>query len=169
MSAIRCPTCGFENLLGSDVCDNCGSELAGHDTPQSPTTFRGQLLGEHLDALGIGAPETIDATADVNEAIRRMHDKAVDCVLVTEDGRLVGIFTDRDAVLKVAGLARRDRPIEALMTRDPVVLRHDETIAVAINKMAVGGFRHIPIVEDGRPMGVVTARDVFRHLVESLG
>jgi signal-transduction protein with cAMP-binding, CBS, and nucleotidyltransferase domain len=169
MPAIRCPTCGFENLLGSDVCDNCGSDLAGHDTPQSPTTFRGQLLGEHLDALGIAAAETIEAAADVNEAIGRMHDKSIDCVLVIEDGRLVGIFTDRDAVLKVAGLERQARPIATLMTRDPVVLRHDETIAVAINKMAVGGFRHIPIVEDGRPTGVVTARDVFRHLVESLG
>ena len=88
---------------------------------------------------------------------------------MTEGDRLVGIFTDRDAVLKVAGLERQARPIATLMTRDPVVLRHDETIAVAINKMAVGGFRHIPIVEDGRPTGVVTARDVFRHLVESLG
>jgi signal-transduction protein with cAMP-binding, CBS, and nucleotidyltransferase domain len=166
---MRCPTCGFENLLGSDVCDNCGSDLAGHDTPQSPTTFRGQLLGEHLDELGIASPETIEASADVNEAIRRMHDKGIDCVLVTEGDRLVGIFTDRDAVLKVAGLERQARPIATLMTRDPVVLRHDETIAVAINKMAVGGFRHIPIVEDGRPTGVVTARDVFRHLVESLG
>lgn len=166
---MRCPTCGFENLLGSDVCDNCGSDLAGHDTPQSPTTFRGQLLGEHLDALGIVEPETIEADADVNEAIRRMHDKGIDCVLVTEGDRLVGIVTDRDAVLKVAGLEREPRPISTLMTRDPVVLRHDETIAVAINKMAVGGFRHIPIVEDGRPTGVVTARDVFRHLVESLG
>jgi signal-transduction protein with cAMP-binding, CBS, and nucleotidyltransferase domain len=166
---MRCPTCGFENLLGSDVCDNCGSDLAGHDTPQSPTTFRGQLLGEHLDALGIATPETIPATDDVNDAIRRMHDKGIDCVLVTEGDRLVGIFTDRDAVLKVAGLERQARPISALMTRDPVVLRHDETIAVAINKMAVGGFRHIPIVDDGRPTGVVTARDVFRHLVESLG
>ena len=47
------------------------------------------------------------------------------------------------------------------MTPDPVVLRHDDPIAVAIHKMAVGGFRHIPIVEDGRPTGVVTARDVF--------
>jgi signal-transduction protein with cAMP-binding, CBS, and nucleotidyltransferase domain len=166
---MRCPTCGFENLLGSDVCDNCGSDLAGHDTPQSPTTFRGQLLGEHLDELGIATPETIDATADVNEAIRRMHDKGIDCVLVTEGDRLVGIFTDRDAVLKVAGLERQARPIATLMTRDPVVLRHDETIAVAINKMAVGGFRHIPIVEDGRPTGIVTARDVFHHLAESLG
>ena len=167
--AMRCPVCGFENLLGSDVCDNCGSDLAGHDTPQSPTTFRGQLLGEHLDALGISPPETVDAATDVNEAIRRMHDKAIDCVLVTDDDRFVGIFTDRDAVLKVAGLERQARPIGDLMTHDPVVLRHDETIAVAINKMAVGGFRHIPIVEDGRPIGVVTARDVFRHLVESLG
>jgi CBS domain-containing protein len=169
MSTVRCPTCGFENLLGSDVCDNCGSDLAGHDTPQSPTTFRGQLLGEHLDALGVTTPLIVDAATDVNEAIRRMHVDGIDCVLVTDDGRFVGIFTDRDAVLKVAGLERQSRPIEALMTRDPVVLRHDETIAVAINKMAVGGFRHIPIVEGGRPTGVVTARDVFRHLVESLG
>ena len=166
---MRCPTCGFENLLGSDVCDNCGSDLAGHDTPQSPTTFRGQLLGEHLDALGIATPETIDIDGSVDEAIRRMHDKGIDCVLVTAAGRLVGIFTDRDAVVKVAGQPVGSRSIATLMTRDPVVLRHDETIAVAINKMAVGGFRHIPIVDQGRPTGVVTARDVFRHLVESLG
>jgi len=166
---MRCPTCGHENLLGSDVCDNCGSDLAGHDTPQSPTTFRGQLLGEHLDALGIAPPETLDIDASVDEAIRRMHDKGVDCILVTAAGRLVGIFTDRDAVVKVAGQPVGSRSIVTLMTRDPVVLRHDETIAVAINKMAVGGFRHIPIVDQGRPTGVVTARDVFRHLVESIG
>ena len=166
---MRCPTCGFENLLGSDICDNCGSDLAGHDTPQSATTFRGQLLGERLDQLAVATPEIVDATADVDEAIRRMHDKGIDCVLVGDDGRLVGIFTDRDAVLKVAGTKAGRQPISAVMTHDPVVLRHNETIAVALNKMAVGGFRHIPIVEDGRPTGVVTARDVFHHLAESLG
>jgi CBS domain-containing protein len=167
---MRCPTCGFENLLGSDVCDNCGSDLAGHDTPQAAISFRGQLLGEHLDALGITPPEMVEAGTNVDEAIRTMHDKGIDCVLITEGGRLVGIFTDRDAVLKVAGTPSvGSRSIGTLMTPDPVVLRHDETIAVAINKMAVGGFRHIPIVEDGRPMGVITARDVFHHLVDSLG
>jgi CBS domain-containing protein len=60
-------------------------------------------------------------------------------------------------------------PLTELMTRDPVVLRHDDTLAVAINKMAVGGFRHIPIVDGGRPTGVVSARDLFQHLAESLG
>ena len=72
-------------------------------------------------------------------------------------------------MLKVAGRPVTARPIAELMTRDPVVLRHDDTIAVAINKMAVGGFRHIPITDDGRPTGVVTARDVFRHLAATLG
>ena len=71
--------------------------------------------------------------------------------------------------MKVAGLSDGGQTVGELMTRDPVVLRHNETIAVAINKMAVGGFRHIPIVDDGRPTGVVSAKDVFRHLVESLG
>lgn len=165
---MRCPTCGFENLLGSDVCDNCGSDLAGRDTPEQAVAFRGRLLGEHLDELGPAAPEIVEASADVDVAIQRMHDKGIDCVLAVEDGRLVGIFTDRDAVLKVAGTALADRRISALMTRDPVVLRHDETLAVAINKMAVGGFRHIPIVEDGRPTGVVSARDLFRHLAQTL-
>ncbi|HEY8439244.1 MAG TPA: CBS domain-containing protein [Candidatus Limnocylindrales bacterium] len=166
---MRCPTCGFENLLGSDICDNCGSDLAGRDVPEQAVSFRGQLLGEHLDDLGIVPAEIVDADADIDVAIQRMHDKGIDCVLVVDDGRFVGIFTDRDAVLKVAGTKLPDRTIRALMTRDPVVLRHDETIAVAINKMAVGGFRHIPIVEDGRPTGVVSARDVFRHLAQSLG
>jgi len=165
---MRCPTCGFENLLGSDVCDNCGSDLAGRDVPEPAISFHGRLLGEHLDALGAAPPEIVDPAMDVDDAIRRMHDKGLDCVLVVEGGRLVGIFTDRDAVLKVAGTKSGGRPISALMTHDPVVLRHDETIAVALNKMAVGGFSHIPIVEDGRPTGIVTARDVFRHLVRSL-
>jgi CBS domain-containing protein len=98
-----------------------------------------------------------------------MHEIPVDCLLVTDGGRLVGIFTERDAVVKAAGMKLEAFDVRDFMTRDPVVLRHDETIAVAINKMAVGGFRHIPIVDDGRPVGVVAARDVFRHILRVLG
>jgi CBS domain-containing protein len=170
---MRCPACGFDNLSGSDTCDNCGADLAGRDVPEAATSFRSHLLGEHLDELleemHVGDPDVLDVTADVDEAVQVMHANGTDCVLVVDGGRLVGIFTDRDAVLKVAGQPAGPRPIAELMTRDPVVLRHDDTIAVAINKMAVGGFRHIPIVEDGRPTGVVTARDVFSHLAATLG
>ena len=87
---------------------------------------------------------------------------------MTDGGALVGIFTDRDAILKVAG-QRRERPtIGDVMTHDPVILRSGDPVAVAIHKMAVGGFRHVPIVKGGVPVGVVSARDVFRHLAAGL-
>jgi CBS domain-containing protein len=165
---MHCPVCGYENLTGTEVCDNCGADLAGHDVPQATTTFQGRLLGEHLDALGAPPPLTVGPDTPVDVAIARMHEAEADCVLVTVDDRLVGIFTDRDAVVKVAGKRLDAFHVRDFMTPDPVVLRHDDPIAIAIHKMAVGGFRHIPIIEDGRPTGVVTARDVFHHLAEML-
>ena len=159
-----CTVWGFDNLTGADVSDNCGADLAGHDIPQPATTFQGRLLGEHLDELGVAAPITVSPDTPLDVVIARMNDAGSDCVLVVSGDRLVGIFTDRDAVVKAAGKRLESFHVRDFMTVDPVVLRHDDPIAVAIHKMAVGGFRHIPIVEDGRPTGVVTARDLFHHL-----
>jgi CBS domain-containing protein len=166
---MLCPVCRHDNFEGEDYCENCGADLRTADIPQPAVDYQGRLLGEHLDDLQPAAPQTIDASADAAEAIQRMHDDGVDCVLVTERGRLVGIFTDRDAVLKVAGRPTGRVPIRDVMTPDPVVLRPDDPIAVAIHKMAVGGFRHIPIIDGSHlPTGVVTARDVFRHIAGEL-
>lgn len=166
---MLCPVCRHDNFEGEDTCENCGADLRTSDIPQEVLTYRGPLLGEDLAGLSAGAPEVVTADTSVDVAVRRMHETGVDCLLVTDGGRLVGIFTDRDAVLKVAGQNVGDRPIAELMTRDPVVLRHDDPIAVAIHKMAVGGFRHIPIVDGGHlPTGVVSAKDVFRHIAAQL-
>jgi CBS domain-containing protein len=166
--AMRCPACGFDNLIGTEICDNCGADIWGRDIPQQAPAFHQRLLGEHLHELGTPPPLTLGSATPVRDAIARMHETETDCVLVVDDDRLVGIFTDRDAVLKTAGRTLDGTTVGQLMTRDPVVLRHDDPIAVAIHKMAVGGFRHIPIVERGRPTGVVTARDVFHHLAVML-
>jgi CBS domain-containing protein len=168
VEGIRCPVCGFTNLVGADICDNCGADLFGVDVPQQAPAFKGQLLGEHLDELGSPAPITVSADTPIDVAIARMYEAETDCVLVVAGDRLIGIFTDRDAVVKAAGKRLASFHVRDFMTPDPVVLRHDDPIAVAIHKMAVGGFRHIPIVEDGRPTGVVTARDVFHHLAATL-
>ena len=166
---MRCPACGFDNLRGADTCDNCGADLAGRDIPQQAPAFQGRLLGEHLDELGAPAPVMVNPDTPLDVAIARMHETESDCVLVMSGDRLVGIFTDRDAVVKAAGRRLDLFHVRDFMTPDPVVLRHDDPIAVAIHKMAVGGFRHIPIVENGKPTGVVTARDVFHHLAKMLG
>ena len=163
-----CPACRFGNFPGDDTCANCGADLRNVDTPQQVTTFRGELLGLHLDELGAPEPNLIDIGASVEEAIGRMQSASVDCLLVTEHDALVGIFTDRDAILKVAGQPVDGLTVGDVMTHDPVILRSGDPVAVAIHKMAVGGFRHVPIVKGGVPVGVVSARDVFRHLAAGL-
>jgi len=165
---VICPICRFGNFPGDDTCANCGADLWNVDTPQGITTFRGDLLGLHLDALGAPEPHLIDVDASVDAAIERMRAENVDCLLVTRGGALVGIFTDRDAILKLAGQPTAKRTIGEVMTHDPVILRSGDPVAVAIHKMAVGGFRHVPIVKGGVPVGVVSARDVFRHLAADL-
>lgn len=164
-----CPVCRFGNFPGDDTCANCGADLWNVDTPQSVTSFRGKLLGMHLDELGAPEPHVIEVGASVDDALGRMRSEGVDCLLVTDRGALVGIFTDRDAILKVAGRPTTGRTMGDVMTRDPVILRTGDPVAVAIHKMAVGGFRHVPIVKGGVPVGVVSARDVFRHLAADLG
>ncbi len=164
---MHCPVCGFDNLTGAEVCDNCGTELGGHDKPEPALSFQGRLLGEHLDDLGAPPPIEVGPDLPADAAITMMRESGTDCLLVVVDDRLVGIFTDRDAVVKAADTGLDAFRVGDYMTADPVVLRHDDPIALAIHKMAVGGFRHIPIVKDGRPTGVVTARDVFHHLAET--
>jgi signal-transduction protein with cAMP-binding, CBS, and nucleotidyltransferase domain len=166
---MLCPSCRFDNFEGDENCGNCGADLAPNDAPESAIEYRDTVLGDHLDALGIGSFEAVEPTLGVADAIRQMHAAGTDCLLVCHEGRLVGIFTDRDAVVKAADKRLQLFHVGDFMTPDPVVLRHEDTLAIAIHKMAVGGFRHIPIVEDGRPIGVVAAADLFRHLVSSLG
>ncbi|HYL40717.1 MAG TPA: CBS domain-containing protein [Candidatus Binatus sp.] len=163
-----CPVCQWQNFLGEDTCENCGADLSQADTPEATSSFHGQLLGMRLDKLGAPRPVTADAETSAGEAIERMRRDGVDCLLVIEGGALVGIFTDRDAVLKVGTTAGDPRPLREVMTPDPVVLRHDDPVAVAIHKMAIGGFRHVPVLDDGTPIAVVSAKDVFRHLAAGL-
>jgi len=166
---MLCPVCRHDNFEGEDTCENCGADLRSSDIPQPAIAYRGPLLGEHLSDLGFTAPALVEAATPASDAIRRMHEEEIDCLLVMADDRLVGIFTDRDAVLKAAGRDLAAYDVRDLMTRDPVVLRAGDTIAIAIHKMAVGGFRHIPIIDGSRPLGVVSAKDVFRHVAERLG
>ena len=160
-----CPSCGFANIQGSDECENCGADLTTSDVPSPGTAFEARLVREHLDAVGAAAPIVVSPA----EAIRKMQEARNGCVVVVSDGRLVGVFTERDALMKVAGRSLDGLTVGEVMTADPVVLRPDDSAAVGIHKMTVGGFRHIPLVDDGRPLGVATARDLLRHVEHLLG
>jgi CBS domain-containing protein len=167
MRYIVCRFCGYENPTGGDACENCGAEFS-EGMPEAPATFEGRLLGTRLGALPGTRPLWLDAGTGALAAVERMKADGVDFVLVGDARAPLGIFTDRDAMLKLPGRTGSAPTLRELMTRDPVVLRADDTVAVGIHKMAVGGFRHLPLADERGVTMVIAARDVFRHLATRL-
>ena len=162
-----CPVCGHDNIQGLDTCENCGSDLRTSDIPHPGEDLEGRLVHEDLAAVA-KAPVTLSADVGVEDAIRTMQERGLEAVLVMEGPDVVGIFTERDALLKVAGAPIEGRVLRDVMTADPVVLRRRDSIAVAIHKMAVGGFRHIPLVDGSDGTGMVSSRDLFGHILRAL-
>ena len=103
------------------------------------------------------------ATMRVRDAAIRMADARVGAILIVEDGRVAGIFTERDLLNRV--IARRldpdATPLAEVMTREPQTLAPDMPLAHALVMMYEGCYRHVPVVENGRPVGMVSARDAL--------
>jgi CBS domain-containing protein len=107
-------------------------------------------------------PRTVEPGDTVVDAAREMRDGDVGDVLVTENGRLVGIVTDRDIAVRVVAEARDPQATRVgdVCTPDPVTLTVDQTVEDAIRLVSDHDVRRIPVVEDGRPAGVVTIGDL---------
>ena len=107
-------------------------------------------------------PITLDQAVGVTEACDRMRDSRAGAVLVTDSsGALVGIFTGRDAVCRVLA-QRRDAAATSLaqaMTPNPKTMSPDQTTIDALRIMRDGGFRHVPLLKDGRIAGLVSRAD----------
>jgi len=106
-------------------------------------------------------------TAAPDESVRNiaklMARKKVSAAVVVEDRRLVGIFTERDAVFRVIarGLDPDRTRLEDVMTKAPKSIAPDESFGYALLVMHENGFRHLPVVEDGVPIGIVSSRNAI--------
>lgn len=103
---------------------------------------------------------TAPPQTSVRDAARLMARKKVGAVMVVEDKRLVGIFTERDAVFRVVARGRdaQATPLAEVMTPAPHTMTPDELFGHALLVMHENGFRHMPIVENGEPVGIVSSR-----------
>ena len=133
------------------------------------TTVRGALdarmLREPIRLLNPRSPLAVAPSATLRDAVAIMREHHVGCVLVVEHGRLVGILTERDLLLKMER-ADLDEPVTRLMTRDPETLEPSDPIVWALNRMSVGGYRHVPLVNDaGRPVGILAVMDIVHYVV----
>ncbi len=138
------------------------------DAYEDEQRIRGALLTTALKQLDLRDWVQVDASATVVDAVNAMNDRHRGVVLVMKQGRLAGIFTERDVLTKVAFHPEaRSKNVQSAMTPDPETLGPEDSVAVALNRMSVGGYRHIPIVDgEGRPQGVVGVRDIVDFIVE---
>jgi CBS domain-containing protein len=95
------------------------------------------------------------------DAAHRMADRRVGAILVVEDDRLAGILTERD-VLRAAGRGNVEGTVAEWMTAEPDTVAPDATIGMAAAMMVHGGYRHVPVVDGGKLVGIVSIRDLLR-------
>ena len=137
------------------------------DAYEDMNSVREGALETPLSEIMVHDPLTVDADSTVVAAVNVMNEKHTGCVLVQRDGKLVGIFTERDVLRKVIFRdGNRNWKVESVMTPNPETLPPTASVAYALNKMSVDGYRHIPIVEGGKPVGVVSVKDIIQFVVE---
>jgi CBS domain-containing protein len=119
----------------------------------------------------IEGQEIVTSTADttVSDAARLMREKHIGAVVVVENGQVAGIFTERDALFRVVAEGRdvKSTRLADVMTRNPQTVNPEQPFSVALQMMYGGKYRHVPVVEDGRPVGIISARDALGPELEA--
>lgn len=165
---MRCPFCGAENILGVDLCESCGADLAGLDLPEAGRGFSGRLMSDRLDRIPFVTPLVARPGDTVAGAVEQMRHGRHGCVLVKDGAKLVGIFTERDLLSRVLrpGLDPRVTPVAEVMTPKPRTLAPDDPPAFAIHRMVVSGLRHLPITQGDHLLGFISVRNLLRYITQ---
>jgi CBS domain-containing protein len=129
--------------------------------------FQLNLHTESIEHAKPAVPVAVEPLTSVRQVLGLMRDRSTGSVLVCQEKRLLGIFTERDALKLLASGSCLDVPIREVMTPNPTTLRADDTVATAIRKMSFGTFRRLPIVDSsGRVVGILRASQIVRYMVE---
>jgi CBS domain-containing protein len=119
-----------------------------------------------VEDLMAGDLLTVEPGTSVTTAVRSMDERRVGAVLVLDGDRLVGVFTERDVLRAVANGLSDDATVADWMTRGPETIESEDTAEHAAVLMIHGGFRHLPVVDAGRVVGILSIRDLMRSVLD---
>ena len=168
-TGLFCPYCGEENLLGADVCVGCQQSLTRLEGIIPTTKVRETLMKNKLADIEGKPPISVSEEATVIEAVRTMRRERVGCLLITKAGQLTGIVTERDILMQVLGKKKdvTKTKVKTVMTPNPETLTDDVPVAAAFNMMSLGEYRHLPVIKNGKPIGVLSIRDLLRYVAKN--
>jgi CBS domain-containing protein len=170
-ATMICPHCGHHNLDGLDNCEECLHDLSVFDVPAPTGGLQKHLMEDKVSHIPFDRLVLVSPTDSVAHAVSRIKTIGIGQAVVVDGGKLVGILTERDLLYKVAGreIDLQTLPVSAVMTPQPDAIEEKEAIRVIINRMAVGGYRHVPIVRDGYPIGIISAKKVANYILKYSG
>ena len=133
-----------------------------------PMELSRNLKVDSVARLDPTPPRAVDVAGTAADAVEAMREGNVGCLLITDRGRVVGVFTERDLLTRVLAPGRPlTASIRACMTANPVTVSPKDSVRTAVRRMQKGGYRHLPVVDEaGRPVGILSARRVVHYLVE---
>ena len=167
---MRCHNCGHDNIPGVDLCESCGSDLAGVDLPEAQAGFRGRMMTGQIGDLPLISPLSVTLETSAADAIGLMRKARHGCVLVQKDSTLVGIFTERDVLTRVVrpGIDPASLAMSEIMTSPPITLAPSDPPAFAVHLSAARGLRHLPVVDNAEVLGFISVRHLLRHIHEDV-
>lgn len=168
---LTCPFCDGDVIEGADSCEVCGQPIMASGLPLPANTVERALLTDRVSVFQGRKPLTTSGRTTLKEVLRLLADNRVGCLLVEDDGKSIGIFTERDVLLKIGEKAAEmgGRPISEFMTSKVESLPPTAKIAFAVQRMNHGGYRHVPVVNDqGQTVGIFSVRDILTYLTNKL-
>jgi len=151
--------------------DDFRDPLNNFDAPVYQDELEKAIAEDTVRSMTLTPMRTVSPDTPVQDALKLMVEKDIACILVTDGPKLMGIFSERDVLTKLADHFEqvRHQPIRQFMTTEPVCGYETDSPATVINMMAVGGFRHVPILDmDDHVVGILGPRRVTRYLQEMI-
>ncbi len=163
---MRCRSCGFENTNSSVSCELCNRSLTTTGTCDPDDALIDAVRSETLAVLNPTPAVSVPASTSVSQAVRLIAEKNIGCVLVVDNGELLGIFSERDVLTRIGTRYEQvaNEPISKFMTTKPVTLTVEDSIAFALNRMDIHDFRHIPVKQPDGRLSVISVRDVLAYI-----
>lgn len=168
---MNCPSCGHENIDGIDRCENCLAPFRQLDIPSADAAegLARHVMENNLSQLDQEPTISVAPDTPALEVAGMMKRSNSGCALVLEGGKLVGIFTEHDVLLKMT-----DRPtnlsnaaniaVKELMSPNPEALNEKDSVAEALNKMSLGRYRHIPFRKSDGTYAVASIKSVLNYI-----
>ncbi len=162
---MECPACGHDNIEGSDFCDECGSSLTETQVKWRMVESGDRKISDPIGQAGMRSAIVVTPDTPMVEVIRQMRDRHRGCALIVEQGNLVGLLTRRDVLHRVAKPNANLTQLEVrnVMSPSPEALRETDSIGSALNKMAMGNYRHVPVKREDGQFAVFSCRDALRY------